>query len=109
MGYAVVTIRDGIVYGDTHIFVESPEDYENKLISNPYFQKAIRNISISFNKIQKIDAIASELDIHTADKKQKQDEIIAKCQQDAGYYYKYKKVVDNLLKEKGFLPFSSVA
>ena len=94
----------------THVKIDSGlDDYKNKLISNPYFQEIIRKISTSFNKIQKIDAIASELDIHTADKKQKQDEIIAKCQQDAGYYYKYKKVVDNLLKEKGFLPFSSVA
>ena len=94
---------------DTHVLIESPENYENKLISNPYFQKTIRDISISFNKTQKIETIASELNIHSDDKEQKKNEIIAKCQQNAGYYYKYKKVIDNLLKEKGLFPLSSAA
>ncbi|MBQ4078285.1 hypothetical protein IJD15_03810 [bacterium] len=93
----------------THIFINSPQEYKSKLISNPYFQKAIRNISISFNKTQYINKIADELNIHETDNELKKNKIIEKCQQNTGYYYKYKKVVDGLLNEKGLPPLDKTS
>ena len=101
-------VDEDIMY-KTHVqFDMEPEKFKENLISNPYFQSTIRNISISHNNTQEIQKIATELKVVREGEKveETKNRIIQKCQQNAGYYLKYKKVVDCLLNEKGLPPLS---
>lgn len=95
--YCVGTYREPY----THIKLKTPEKLKDKLISNPIFQKNMRDISISLNDKNNLEDVANYLNVHEESLSAKKARILQMCETDITAYYKYRDIIDSILKEQG--------